>query len=61
MYRELINELLDEEQTDETKGLKEYERTRLKPSIQLFEKFLTDLDGSRKPKEKKILASGKKI
>jgi hypothetical protein len=60
--RLLINELLELEVCDGTgkdgKSLKDYERTALNPSIQLFKKFLNNLESSWK--HKRIAASGTK-
>lgn len=47
---ELINQLLDEDVDEEKKNLKDYERTRLNSSIKLFNKFLSNLEGSWKGK-----------
>lgn len=56
-FRELINQLLDEDVDEEKKNLKDYERTRLNSSIKLFNKFLTSLESSWKGK--RITMSGK--
>ena len=42
---------------EEKKNLKDYERTRLNSSIKLFNKFLSNLEGSWKGK--RITISGK--
>ena len=60
LKRKLINEVLDLDVCDSTgkdgKSLKDYERTSLNPSILLFKKFLSNLDGSWR--QKRIAASG---
>lgn len=55
--RNLINELLNENVNIESKNLKDYERTTLNPCIQLFKKFLINLESSWK--NKRIAISGK--
>lgn len=59
LNRQLINELLDENVNDDNKNLKDYERTTLNPSIQLFKKFLNGLESSWR--HKRIIVSGNKI
>jgi len=54
----LVNEL-DEETSEERKKLKDYERTSLNNSVQLFKKFLVRLESSWK--NKRILASDAKM
>jgi len=55
---QLVNEL-DEETSEERKKLKDYERTSLNNSVQLFKKFLVRLESSWK--NKRILASDAKM
>lgn len=59
---QLINELLElnsESLSKDGKSLKEYERTALNPSIQLFKKFLNNLESSWR--HKRIIASDAKM
>ncbi|XP_057371439.1 DNA primase small subunit-like [Daphnia carinata] len=59
---QLINELLElnsESLGKDGKSMKEYERTALNPSIQLFKKFLNNLESSWR--HKRIIASDAKM